>query len=119
MIGDFFPGAAGDSTPLPDPKPVFHPEQVVVMSNVMSPTPGPMDSPRVEPPKVYRMLRVLEYVGDREFIESHMRNRGVKGHCPDGWRHRGGQITEAFIGEIPTLLRPGDIINSPFEKTNS
>lgn len=57
--------------------------------------------------KVYRMLRVLEYVGTQEFIEQHWRNRAVKGMGPTSYNSVGpakGVIREAVIGELPELL---------------
>jgi hypothetical protein len=62
--------------------------------------------------KVYRFLRVLEYVGTREFIDHMITNRGVKGSSP-GWhsgKHKQGSgfIKEAIVGELPDLLSPDD-----------
>jgi hypothetical protein len=57
---------------------------------------------------IYRVLRVLEYAGTREFIDHMITNRGVKGQSP-GWgggRHGHGEgiIRESFLGELPELV---------------
>lgn len=49
----------------------------------------------------YRILRVLEYFGDAEFIRQSMEKRGVKGR----FVIRGGcSIQEAILGETGELL---------------
>lgn len=50
--------------------------------------------------KQYRMIRVIEYVGDEEFINEHRTMRGVKGTrlC------RGGIIREAILGDTDEIL---------------
>ena len=46
-----------------------------------------------------RILRILEYVGSKEFILSSLENRGVKGaHYVIN-----GVIREGFVGDIPLL----------------
>ncbi len=62
------------------------------------------------PPKQYRFLRILEYVGTREFIDRHIQNRGVKGSSPRLWDGEEGRITEAFVGELPTELLEGYLL---------
>lgn len=52
--------------------------------------------------KQYRMLRVIEYVGEREWVDEQIAKRGVKGSyvIPSGR----GVIREAVIGETAELL---------------
>lgn len=47
-----------------------------------------------------RVLRLLEYIGSAEFVETSLSNRAVKGQHKVG----GGMIREAFIGEFPETL---------------
>lgn len=51
-------------------------------------------------PKRYRLLRVLEYVGTREWIEDAIRQRGVKGSVPRNWGRMDGTIREALVGDV-------------------
>ena len=46
-----------------------------------------------------RILRILEYVGSKEFIRSSLESRGVKG----AHYVLGGVIREGFVGDIPLL----------------
>lgn len=50
----------------------------------------------------YRLLRILEYTGSREFIDDAMERRGVKGtkRVPS----LGGVIREALLGDTPELI---------------
>lgn len=52
--------------------------------------------------KQYRVLRVIEYVGEREWVDEQIAKRGVKGSyiVPNGR----GVIREAIIGETAELL---------------
>ena len=66
---------------------------------------GKCECPLPKPDKkVYRVLRVLEYIGDRDAIERSLAERGVKGqrilrdYC----------INEAIVGEYPELLGKKD-----------
>ena len=59
----------------------------------------------ITPPQ-YRMLRVLEYVGSREFIDSHIKQRVIKGSPPSGWNGGEGVIIEGLIGELPPQITP-------------
>lgn len=69
--------------------------------------------PHAKEPKLYRMLRVLEYIGTREQIDDAIKRRGVKGTSPRPWGRSQLTITEAFIGEIPTALSATDLHNTP------
>lgn len=54
--------------------------------------------------EIVRVLRVLEYVGTREWVEMSLKNRLIKGT----WSPGGGttqQIKEAIIGEFPEILK--------------
>ncbi len=51
--------------------------------------------------KRFRILRVLEYEGDREWIDDCIKRRGVKGTQVVGNR---GQIREAILGDVAELL---------------
>lgn len=48
-----------------------------------------------------RVLRILEYEGDREWIEKTLSCRGVKGSYTIPGK---GTIKEAIVGEFPTIL---------------
>lgn len=52
-----------------------------------------------------RLLRVLEYVGDREWIDATIERRGVKGTYNVGANRR---IREAIIGETNELFLEDD-----------
>ena len=49
-----------------------------------------------------RVLRLLEYVGDRQWVEQAIAKRGVKGTYDVGYR---GHINEAIIGEFPEAVK--------------
>lgn len=49
-----------------------------------------------------RVLRLLEYVGDRQWVEQAIAKRGVKGTYDVGYR---GRINEAIIGEFPEAVK--------------
>lgn len=48
----------------------------------------------------YRLLRVLEYVGDAEFVRNAVERRHVKGRFVVG----GNSIQEAILGETAEIL---------------
>lgn len=50
----------------------------------------------------YRILRIIEYVGEREWVDEQIAKRGVKGtyHVPNGR----GVIREAIIGETAEVV---------------
>lgn len=50
--------------------------------------------------KIYRMLRVLEYTGTREFIDEHTTKRFVKGTK----ELKSGTIREYILGDTTELL---------------
>lgn len=53
-----------------------------------------------------RILRILEYEGDREWAEEMLHTRGIKGER----KMEKGIIREAIIGEVPVILKQkGDI----------
>jgi hypothetical protein len=52
-----------------------------------------------KPPAV-RMLRIIEYVGTREWVDDQINKRNVKG-CKVV---RDGYILEGFVGEVPQLV---------------
>lgn len=57
--------------------------------------------------KVYRMLRVLEYVGTIDFINQQLDNRAVKERSPISYNSYApvqGVIREAFLGYAPELV---------------
>lgn len=51
--------------------------------------------------KQYEVLRLLRYVGPREYIEEQLKIRGVKGcrHVPSA----NAYIQEGFVGEYPEI----------------
>lgn len=49
----------------------------------------------------YRILRVLEYVGDREWIDEQIAKRGIKGSFV--LPNKRGLIREAIIGDVAEL----------------
>ena len=54
-----------------------------------------------------RILRVLEYEGDRDWVESSLAARSVKGVIEvsgAGQHYSRGIIREAIIGETPVIL---------------
>jgi hypothetical protein len=58
----------------------------------------PMDKPK------YRALRIIEYVGDRDWVDEQIAKRQVKGSfvLPNGR----GVVREAMIGDTVELLTP-------------
>ncbi len=54
--------------------------------------------------EIVRVLRVLEYVGTREWVEQSLKQRTVKGEmCPHP--KYPNVIREGFVGEFPELVR--------------
>ena len=53
-----------------------------------------------------RVLRVLEYVGDREWVENTLANSGVplNGVSPV-WSKSGGHVKSGMIGAFPEVLQ--------------
>lgn len=51
--------------------------------------------------RLYRFLRVLEYVGTRKEIDIQLERRSVKGRSPYGWQAGGLVIYEAVLGDVP------------------
>lgn len=49
----------------------------------------------------YRILRVLEYVGEREWIDEQIAKRGIKGSFV--LPNKRGLIREAIIGDVAEL----------------
>jgi hypothetical protein len=64
--------------------------------------------------KKYRVLRIIEYVGEREWVDEQIAKRGVKGSyvVPN----RRGVVREAIIGDTAELLTPietrGEVANA-------
>lgn len=54
---------------------------------------------------IIRVLRVLEYVGPRSFVEISLNQREVKGKRI--FHSLGGYIHEAILGEFPEILTKG------------
>jgi hypothetical protein len=54
--------------------------------------------------QLYRTLRVLEYVGERDALQVHFECRAVKGVSPLGWDAGKVRIFEAILGEYPQPL---------------
>jgi hypothetical protein len=52
-------------------------------------------------PDIIRIIRVLEYTGEREALETHLRQRFVK-----GWQqaNAGIVIREAMVGDFPEVV---------------
>lgn len=53
---------------------------------------------------LYRVLRVLEYVGTREAVDAALENRQVKGTVPPTWDRGRIRIREAVLGDVAELL---------------
>lgn len=53
---------------------------------------------------IVRVLRLIEYVGDREWVESSLERRQIKGSwiCPNG------TIREAIVGDFPMVVGDTD-----------
>jgi hypothetical protein len=62
-----------------------------------------MDKIKIDGPK-YRVLRILEYVGDREWVDEQIAKRQVKGSY--GLPNGRGVVREAIIGDTVELLIP-------------
>lgn len=54
---------------------------------------------------IIRVLRVLEYVGDREAVEANLNKRGVK----ESLEVKNLRITESILGETSEILTPEEI----------
>lgn len=64
---------------------------------------------------LYRLLRVLEYVGPRDWIDGMIVRRQVKGTKVYGPNNQ-MSISEAIVGDVPTLVAPatsGEAHGSP------
>lgn len=64
-----------------------------------------------------RVLRVLEYVGDREWVDEQIAKRGVK--VSFVMRNGRGMIREAIIGDVVELLddNESDAYNKKFAES--
>lgn len=65
--------------------------------------------------KKYRILRIIEYTGEHEWIAEQINKRMVKGtyHIPNGR----GVIREAIIGETPEVVDPDEDYNRRFAES--
>lgn len=63
--------------------------------------------------EIVRVLRVLEYVGDRKFVESCLEQRQVKGKKQIS---KDCYIVEAILGETYEVLSPAPPDMPPFER---
>ena len=52
------------------------------------------------PPEEVRVIRVLEYVGEREWVEDTLARNAVKG----SWSCTRGMIREAVVGDFPEVV---------------
>lgn len=71
---------------------------------------------------IFRILRVLEYVGPRSWLDAALQRRSVKGEIV---MDNGCQIREAIVGEVPLifsseelpLLRPAHVVGVAQQST--
>jgi hypothetical protein len=53
-----------------------------------------------------RMLRVIEYIGDREFMDEIIKQDSIKGEARFAGKHGSMIIKSSYIGSVPELLKP-------------
>ncbi len=65
--------------------------------------------------KHIKVLRILEYIGTPEFIQSTLKRRGVKGSLV---MPSEGTIKEAFMGDVFDYIVPDVVIETPEKRTH-
>jgi hypothetical protein len=63
----------------------------------------------------YRVLRIIEYSGTREWVDKQIANRSVKGTRVVV---NGGTLREAIIGDVPELLGHSENFEGRHEDEN-
>ena len=64
------------------------------------------DTQKPEGAEVYRVLRLLEYAGPREWVDRSITQRSVKGEMV---MLNGAVIREATLGSVPELFNPSNL----------